>query len=225
MSYSGELKKYLQTLPFKNECCMLACAAGYESRPLERACDWCAGAFLRGVFFRFGYLTPPNRETLLTFTFPGSFADDVFSLLTESGVNVRRSERKGKQILYVKHADEVSDLLVMMGATRYSLEMLQAQVDKACNIDLNRQVNAETANLARTANAAADQRAAILRLMESRKFPLLPDELKEAATLRLNHPESSLSELAAMTVPPLTKSGLNHRLQKLVRLADEESST
>ncbi|MBO4366799.1 MAG: DNA-binding protein WhiA [Clostridia bacterium] len=222
MSYSGELKKYLQTLPFKNECCMIACAAGYEGRPLERACDRCAGAFLRGVFFRFGYLTPPNRETLLTFTFPDAFADDVFAVLIESGLDVHRSERKGKQVLYIKHADEVSDLLAMMGATRYSLEMLQAQVDKACNVDLNRQVNAETANLARTANAAADQRAAILHLMETKKFQLLPDELKEAASLRLNHPEANLSELAAMTVPPLTKSGLNHRLQKLVRLADEE---
>ena len=222
MSYSNELKKYLQTLPFKNECCMLACAAGFEGRIYEDVCDRCKGAFLRGVFFKYGYLTPPNRETLLTFTFPDSFADTVFSLLSDAGLDVHRSVRRGKQVLYIKHTEEVSDLLAMIGATRYALEMLQAQVDKAFNVDLNRQVNAETANLARAANAAAAQRAAIMRLMKSKKYPLLPDELREVAELRLNHPEASLTELAAMTVPPLTKSGLNHRLQKLVLLAADE---
>ena len=221
MSFSEELKKHLQTIPFRSDCCMLACAAGYESRPYEDVCEHCKGAFLRGVFFRFGYLTPPNHETLLTFTFPDAFADTVFAVLTESGLDARRSQRRGKQVLYMKRADDVSDLLAMMGATRFSLQMLEAQVDKSCNVDLNRQVNAETANLARTANAAADQRAAILLLKERKKYRQLPDELQEVGNLRLQYPEASLSELAALTNPPLTKSGLNHRLQKLLQAADE----
>ena len=224
MSYSGELKKHLQTLPFKSECCMIACAAGFDGRPFEASCERCRGAFLRGVFFRFGYLSPPERETLLTFTFPDGFADYVASVLREAGLDPRRTQRKNKQMIYIKRTDDVSDLLSTIGAVRFSLRMMQAQVDKQCNVDLNRQVNAETANLARAANTGAEQRAAILAFMKNKRFQLLPDELKEVAALRVDHPEASLAELAAMTVPPLTKSGLNHRLQKLIQLACEEAS-
>ena len=221
MSYSGELKKNLQTLPFRNECCMLACASGYQDRAPEFRCEYCRGAFLRGVFFRHGYLTPPDREAMLTFTFSGDFADTVASVLNDAGLDALRTTRRNRLIVYMKRSDDISDLLSMIGATRFSLEMMQAQVDKQVNGELNRQVNAETANLARAAAASAEQRAAILSLQKSKKYQLLPDELKEVADLRLRYPEASLSELAAMTRPPLTKSGLNHRLQKLVLLAGD----
>ena len=224
MSYSAELKKHLQTIPFKSECCMLACAAGYEGRSPELVCEHCRGAFLRGVFFRYGYLSPPDRETLLTFTFPDDYADTVAAVLEDAGLEPRRTSRKGKQTIYMKRSDDVSDLLSLIGATRFSLQMMEAQIEKQCNGDLNRQVNAETANLARAASASADQRAAILLLIETKKYQLLPDDLREAADLRLSNPEASLSELASMTVPPLTKSGLNHRLQNLVALARETAA-
>lgn len=221
MSYSGELKKHLQTIPFKNSCCMDACAAGYEGRTAEFVCEGCRGAFLRGVFFRYGYLSPPDRETLLTFSFRDDYADTVAGVLEDAGLEARRTQRKNKTLIYMKRSDDVSDLLALIGATRFSLQLLEAQVDKQVNGELNRQVNAETANLARAAAASADQRAAIQTLMASKKYLLLPNELKEAAELRLAHPEASLAELAAMTNPPLTKSGLNHRLQKLVAFSKD----
>lgn len=221
MSYSNELKSHLQTLGFKHECCMLACSAGYEALPFEEKCDHCRGSFLRGVFFRFGYLTPPEKDTLLTFDFYDDYAFTVQKILTEAGLDAKVTRRRGRYLIYMKKRDDVSDLISLMGATKFSLQIMQTQVDKQCNEELNRIVNAETANLARTANAAAYQLAAIRKLIQSKKFQTLPPDLLETANLRLTYPEASLVELCSYTKPKLTKSGLNHRLQKLIQIAEE----
>lgn len=228
MSYSSELKAHLQTLGFRRECCMLACSAGYEAEELDAVCERCTGSYLRGVFFRFGYLSPPEKDSMLTFAFPSEgFADYVQGVLTEVGIPAKRGRRRGKTLLYLKRSDDVSDLLSLMGATRFSLHRMEVQVDKQVRGELNRKCNAETANLARTANAAAEQLTAIRRLEDTKKLGTLPEELQEAAALRLAHPEASLEELRHLTGTPVSRSGLNHRLQKLTKLAEglEEKTT
>lgn len=221
MSYSSELKEHLQTLAFRQECCMLACSAGFEAAHFEAHCEQCLGSFLRGVFFRFGYLNPPEKDAMLTFTFNDDYALYVQELLQQAGVDARLARRRGKVLLYIKKSDAVSDLVSLMGATRFSLRLMEVQVDKQCRSELNRKCNAETANLARTANAAAEQLTAIQRLQKARKLGALPEELQAAAMLRLAHPEASLEELRRISDPPVSRSGLNHRLQKLTRLASE----
>lgn len=221
MSYSSELKEHLQTLGFRRECCMLACTAGYEATPFEEVCEHCRGSFLRGVFFRFGYLNPPEKDALLTFTFSDDFALYVQEILRQAEIDAKLSRRRGKTLLYIKKSDAVSDLVSLMGATRFSLRIMEVQVDKQFRGELNRKCNAETANLARTANAAAEQLNAIRRLEKARKLGALPEELQAAAALRLEHPEASLEELRRLSDPPVSRSGLNHRLQRLTRLADE----
>lgn len=221
MSYSSELKQHLQTLGFKKECCMLACSAGYEAEPFENVCDRCLGCYLRGVFFRFGYLTPPEKDALLTFDFYDDYAFYVQNILQEAGFDAKVTSRKGKKLIYLKKSEAVSDLVSLMGATKYSLKIMEIQVDKQCRNDLNRKVNAETANLNRTAGASAKQLAAIAKLQKARKLASLPCELQAAAELRLAHPELNLEELRSLSDPPISKSGLNHRLRKLIELAEE----
>ncbi|MBQ0092118.1 MAG: DNA-binding protein WhiA [Clostridiales bacterium] len=222
MSFSSELKLHLQTLGFKKECCMLACSDGYEAQPFHSVCENCRGSFLRGVFFRFGYLAPPEKEPLLTFTFYDDYAEYVKDVLCDAGLNARVTRSKGRNLIYLKKTDDVADVVSLMGATRYSLRMMEVQVDKQFRGELNRKVNAETANLNRTAGASAVQLNAIRKLQSDNKFPLLSDELQAAANLRLSHPEANLSELARLSPFPISKSGLNHRLQKLVELAKED---
>lgn len=225
MSYSSELKEHLQTLGFRRECCMLACTAGYEASAFEAHCEHCLGSFLRGVFFRFGYLSPPEKDAMLTFTFNDDYALYVQELLRQADIEAKLARRRGKVLLYIKKSDAVSDLVSLMGATRFSLHLMEVQVDKQCRSELNRKCNAETANLARTANAAAEQLHAIEKLQKARKLGALPEELQIAAALRLAHPEASLEELRRLSDPPVSRSGLNHRLQKLTRLASELTET
>lgn len=220
MSYSSELKQHLQTLGFKKECCMLACSAGYEGEEFERGCDRCLGCFLRGVFFRFGYLTPPEKDALLTFDFYDDYAFYVQNVLQEAGFDAKVTERRGKKLIYLKKSEAVSDIVSLMGAVKYSLKIMEVQVDKQCRNELNRMVNAETANLNRTAGASAKQLAAIHKLKEDKKFGALPIELQHAAEMRLAHPEANLEELRTYFDPPISKSGLNHRLRKIIDLAD-----
>lgn len=220
MSYSSELKQHLQTLGFKKECCMLACSAGYEGEEFERGCDRCLGCFLRGVFFRFGYLTPPEKDALLTFDFYDDYAFYVQNVLQEAGFDAKVTERRGKKLIYLKKSEAVSDIVSLMGAVKYSLKIMEVQVDKQCRNELNRMVNAETANLNRTAGASAKQLAAIHKLKEDKKFGALPIELQYAAEMRLAHPEANLEELRTYFDPPISKSGLNHRLRKIIDLAD-----
>lgn len=221
MSYSSELKEHLKTLGFRRECCMLACTAGFEAAAFEAGCEHCLGSFLRGVFFRFGYLNPPEKDAMLTFTFNDDYALYVQEVLRQAEIEAKVSRRRGKTLLYIKKSDAVSDLVSLMGATRFSLRLMEVQVDKQFRGELNRKCNAETANLARTANAAAEQLTAIERLKRARKLGALPEELQAAAALRLAHPEASLEELRRLSDPPVSRSGLNHRLQKLTRLASE----
>lgn len=220
MSYSSELKQHLQTLGFKKECCMLACSAGYEGEEFERGCDRCLGCFLRGVFFRYGYLTPPEKDALLTFDFYDDYAFYVQNILQEAGFDAKVTERRGKKLIYLKKSEAVSDIVSLMGAVKYSLKIMEVQVDKQCRNELNRMVNAETANLNRTAGASAKQLAAIHKLKEDKKFGALPIELQTAAEMRLAHPEANLEELRTYFDPPISKSGLNHRLRKIIDLAD-----
>lgn len=221
MSYSSELKSYLQTLGFRKECCMLACSAGYEAEPFEAHCEHCRGCFLRGVFFRFGYVTPPEKDALLTFTFCDEYACYVQDVLRQAGIESKVTRRRGRYLIYLKKSEAVADVISLMGATKYSLRIMEVQVDKQCRSELNRKCNAETANLTRTANAAAEQLAAIDRLKKARRFATLPPELQAAAELRLSHPEASLEELRRLSDPPVSRSGMNHRLQKLTALASE----
>ncbi len=225
MSYSSELKTHLQTLGFKRECCMLSCCAGYEARPFTPVCEHCTGCYLRGVFFRFGYLTPPEKDALLTFDFDSPYAFYVQNVLSQAGFPVNVTRRRGHDLIYLKKSEAISDLVALMGATKFALHIMEVQVDKQCRAELNRKFNAETANLTRTANAAAQQLSAIKKLQQAKQLPLLSPELQAAAQLRLDHPEASLEELRAHSEIPVSRSGLNHRLQKLTSLAAELQNT
>ena len=123
--------------------------------------------------------------------------------------------------MYFKNSTDIEDVLAIIGATENSLAFMQAKIVKDIRNTVNRKVNFESANLARTIAAATKQYEAIAKIKEKTGFDSLPSELREIARLRYENRELSNSEIAAMLSQPLTVSGANHRFKKLMKIAEE----
>lgn len=180
-----------------------------------------AGAFLRGVFVCCGSVTDPNKEYHLELVLPLSErAEPLFCFIAEHGMAVKRTRRGKTTVLYIKESELIEDFLTYIGAGNHALEIMRVKVEKDFRNRVNRSVNCDSANLDKTVAASEKIRRDIALIIEKAGLNSLKPELRETALLRLNNPESSLSELCAMFDPPISRSGLNHRLKKLAQIAE-----
>ena len=188
---------------------------------VEEEC--CKSAFLRGAFLAGGSVTDPGKGYHLELnTTHQSVAREGFSLMQETlGFPPKTASRGGGQVLYLKQSDRVSDCLTYLGAPVAAMGIMEAKLEKELNNNVNRRCNCDDANISKVVEAAQEQMNAIRILQERKHFESLPDKLKQAAQAREANPEASLTELAAMMEPPITKPAMNHRLKKLVQLAQE----
>lgn len=187
--------------------------------PIRKKC--CRRAYARGCFLAAGSMSDPDRSYHLEVTFPTRFVCEEFQhLMGEYGLNARIIERKGHWLVYLKEGQEIVDFLNVMGAHAALMHLENIRILKDVRNNVNRIVNCETANLEKTVNASLRQNEKIRYLAEHVGLESLPNGLREIAGLRLEHSEVTLLELGAMLNPPLTKSGVNHRLRKLESLAD-----
>lgn len=188
---------------------------------VEEEC--CKAAFLRGAFLAGGSVTDPGKGYHLELsTTHQSVAREGFSLMQETlGFPPKTASRGGGQVLYLKQSDRVSDCLTYLGAPVAAMGIMEAKLEKELNNNVNRRCNCDDANISKVVEAAQEQMNAIRVLQECNHFESLPDKLKQAAQAREENPEASLTELAAMMEPPITKPAMNHRLKKLVQLAQE----
>ncbi len=184
--------------------------------------DCCRASFLRGAFLAGGSMTSPSKSYHLELiTGHYSVSREVSALLREMDFRPGSLRRNGNYVLYFKHSEAIEDLLTLLGAPMAALALMNAKVEKEVLNSVNRRLNCDEANLDKTVNAAQSQLAAIRRLRELEKLASLSPKLREAARLREEHPELNLSQLAALAVPPVTKSTLNYRLKKIMELAGE----
>ena len=189
---------------------------------LEEECD--RVSFVRGAFLAGGSLTSPAKSYHLELiTSHYSVSREVFSLLQEMGFKPGSVTRNGNYVLYFKHSEAIEDLLTTLGAPVAAMEIMNTKVEKELVNRVNRRLNCDEANLDKMVEAAQAQLQAIHRLEERRQLESLSPKLREAAALRLDNPELSLQQLAAMAEPPVTKSCLNHRIRKLMELADKNA--
>lgn len=189
---------------------------------LEESC--CRLSFLRGAFLAGGSVTDPRKGYHLELaTSHLSVSREMLALMREMELEPKAAQRKGNAVIYFKQSDRIEDFLTSIGAPLSAMEIMNAKLEKDLRGSVNRRVNCDAANLDKAVEAAMAQMEAIRRLEESGKLALLPDKLREAAALRLAHPEDTLSQLAEQCDPPITKSALNHRLRKLVELGKEET--
>jgi hypothetical protein len=131
------------------------------------------------------------------------------------------TSRRGSYAVYLKGAEPIVTFLALVGAHRALLRTEDVRILKEMRNDVNRLVNAETANLQKTAAAAAEQVEAVRRLERAGVLESLPPALREIAGLRLEYPLASLRELGELADPPLTKSAVYHRIRRLEELAAE----
>lgn len=195
------------------------------STRLNRAvfdCDGCASAYLRGAFLSCGAVSDPENDYHLELSLPlYKLTMDISALFKETDIAVKYIVRKGTNVLYLKHSDTIADTLTLLGAQNGSLQFYQTIMMKDIRNKINRTTNCESANLDKTVNAAADQIAAVKRIEATCGLDSLPTELQELARLRLEHPEYSLRELGEALSSPLTRSGVNHRLRRIMAFAEE----
>ena len=179
-------------------------------------------AFLRGAFLSGGSVTDPaKRYHLELATTHLRVSRELDTLLLELGYAPKETTRKANYITYFKQSEAIEDLLTAIGAPVSAMELMNAKAEKLLRNGVNRRVNCETANLTKVVDAAQEQLAAIRLLEEQGRLESLPEKLLQAARARLDNPEATLQELAAMQDPPVSKSAMNHRMRKLVALADE----
>ncbi len=187
---------------------------------LEEEC--CRVSFLRGAFLAGGSVTDPEKRYHLELaTSHLKVSREVYSLLLEMEFSAKDTTRAGNYILYFKQSDYIEDFLTTLGAPVCAMHIMEAKVEKDLRNGVNRRVNCETANLTKVVDAAQEQLAAIRKLEARGLFQELPEKLQRTARLRKENPEATLSELAQMEDPPLTKSAINHRMRKLLELAKE----
>lgn len=180
-------------------------------------------AFLRGAFLAGGSVTDPaKRYHLELITSHYKVSRETSALLLEVGFSPKELTRSGSGILYFKQSDYIEDFLTAIGAPVCAMGVMEARVEKDLRNGVNRRVNCETANLTKVVDASMDQLSAINRLEKRGTLDTLPEKLRTTARLRRENPEATLSELAAMLDPPISKSAMNHRMRKLIELSREE---
>ena len=128
---------------------------------------------------------------------------------------------ENKTSIYLKEAESISNFLALIGANRAMLKFEDVRIQKEMRGKVNRIVNCQTANLNKTLNASVEQIDAIRKLQQSNKFNNLDDNLKEIALLRLEYPDMSLIELGQRLKEPLGKSGVNYRLKRIIKIAED----
>ena len=185
--------------------------------------DCCKAAFLRGAFLAGGSVTSPSKAYHLEFTTTHlSVARECEALIHETvGFPAKAAARGGAQVLYLKHSDLISDFLTFLGAPVAAIGIMEAKLEKELNNKVNRCCNCDDANTSKVVEAAQEQLVAIRVLRDRGLLEKLPQKIAQAAQARENNPEASLSELAAMMEPPITKPAMNHRLQRIVSMAKE----
>ena len=183
-------------------------------------CDGCAAALLRGAFLVCGAVSNPESAYHLEFsTSFYSLSRDLLALLLEQNFSAKYVCRKGTHVIYMKDSEQIADCLTFMGAQSASLEMLGVKVLKSIRNDVNRTANCETANIGKTVAAASAQIEAVKKLQKAGALANLPENLQQLALLRVDNPDLTLRELGEMCDPPLSRSGINHRLQRILDAA------
>lgn len=184
--------------------------------------DVATGIFLRGVFLSCGFATDPNKEYHIElFLHNEEKCDQLCQLICEQGMMMKKSLRRGQAFIYTKESERISDFLTYIGAMQQSMEIMNVKIYKEVRNNVNRTVNCESANLDKTLVAAQKQVDDIKLIYSIKGEGFLADDLAAVAEIRLNNIDLTLRDIGEMLEPKISRSGVNHRLKRISKLADE----
>ena len=173
---------------------------------------------MRGLFMGAGSINNPEKKYHIECKIIEiSTAKNIVDVMKSNDIFFKQRDK----IMYMKDGEEISKFLAFIGAAKSVMRFEEIRVERHMNNKVNRLVNCETANLNKVLNASVEQVNAIKKLKENGKFEKLDDGLKEIANLRLENPDMPLVELGKKLAVPIGKSGVNYRLKKIVKLAEE----
>ncbi|MGI6227065.1 MAG: DNA-binding protein WhiA [Peptococcales bacterium] len=181
----------------------------------------CRRSYLRGVFLGAGSVNDPESTYHLEIiTTSEIYAQSLVELINKFGLDPKISTRKNWYVVYLKESEQIVNFLNIIEAHTALLTFESTRIQKDMRNKVNRLVNCETANLTKTINAAFRQRENIELIANTLGVENLPLGLRQVAEIRLEHPDISLKELGEMLDPPLSKSGINHRMRKIEKIAE-----
>ena len=178
-------------------------------------------SFLRGAFLASGYVLNPKDSYHLEFVVSSQDSvESIKKMLTNLGLNCSVTTRKKHKIAYIKDGDNISELLILLGANVGVLKFEEQRVEKEMNNNMNRVINCETGNLNKTINASKKQIEDIEFLKQHNMLELLPAKLQDICNIRLENPEYTLIDIS--NVLGISKSGVNNRFKKIHKIVQEE---
>ncbi len=183
-------------------------------------CNFCHSAFLQGVFLASGRISDPQKQYSLEFSLDDRasvFAEYIIGL----GLNPGISDKRNETVVYLKNISDIEDFFGFAGLNKAMFTFMDAKVEGELRKNAMRVANCETNNIAKTVSAAKKQIDVIRALDEANLLSNLPDELEATARLRMTYDDLSLSQLAAISVPPISKPGLSHRLNKIIEMGQQ----
>lgn len=185
--------------------------------------DEASRAYLRGAFLSSGSMRDPEsgKYQLEILSVYSDHAEDLAALMRKFLLDAKTIERKKGSVTYLQRAEDIMDFLIVIGAMKAMTEFESFKLVREARNDLNRTNNVETANIARTVTASMKTIHNISKIIDTIGLEDLPVDLQEVAYLRVNHPDYSIQQLADSLSKPLTKSGVNHRLRKINKIANE----
>lgn len=184
-------------------------------------CQSCRSAFLRGAFCSAGSVSDPQKCYTLELRVPSeNRAELIRSIVAEWGITPPSiTNRKGAVGLFYRNESSIEDFLTACGGSKSLFTFYDVLIEKNVRNEENRATNCDARNISKVVAAAAIHISAIESLTSSRVLEDMPRELQITARLRVEHPDVNISELAALHTPPISKSGVNHRLIRIVEEA------
>ncbi len=186
--------------------------------PFEK-CQGCRRYFLIGLFLAVAYVSDPQKAYRVEFSC-GDRRAVIREILCRYGLSPKSLDRRSERLLYFRDSTAMEELFAHMGVTGALFSVMEQKMERAFRNEINRIANCETNNIEKTVAVAQRQIELIQHLVREDKLGTLSPELQATALLRIENPELSLTRLAAAAHPPMTKSGLNHRLKKLTEAAE-----
>jgi DNA-binding protein WhiA len=182
-------------------------------------CSSCEGCFLRAVFLMCGSVNDPEKSYRLELVFDEkSKGDEITELLCELGFIPKTSIRNGKYIIYFRDSEQIENFLTLIGAVNATFAVMNSKIYKEFVNNANRAANCDTANINKSLKANEKYISAIQWLIDTGSFDALSEQLKETANKRLEFKELNFEQLGKRFEPPISKSGMYHRLEKILEI-------